>query len=626
MDTKADEKDVDNITEDDHSDTLLESDLEDISKEIKAPKEKKSRKSYTYIPKAEILDQFFKEKAHDNCLSLSVFGEEVGVNKSMLTRWIQDKDNIFQNASQDKLCYLKKGRGSTKHLKTFPKLYEAFIKMRDNGHKVSFNWFWIKGKIVAKKIGAPLFTRRATQSFIAHYNLKVRRVQRKKQNDKSDFLERMKQWHLNYREALIKSGNTKPTYDPKWGRFKPHQRLNVDQVPLPFALDKKTTYERPLSQNEKVWIAMPGSGLDKRQCTLQICFSPEGNHVKIEIIFRGKGKVSKLEKKAYHKAVDVYFQDNAWADTEFSCKWVERTLKSAIPLGEEFVLICDNLNSQTSTDFKEAIRKINGIVYYGLPNATDIWQPVDAGYGYLVKKLVAKAQDKWLESDENIDRWMGNGPKPMTASDRRILITDWVGEAFEELKKSDYDNMRKRCFEKTGCLLTADGSNDDLVQPEGLIGYKVMPPLSMHGPDDYSDIKAPEPASDPPDTMPEDEDNLFSSNDQEESLNSDLESEDALNLDLESEEAERIDNEEDRTQNHKLVGQQIRGLYETGWHNGKIEYFNLKLKEFFVLFEDDTSDYLREEEIDGYQIILKDVSKVSGRVRNTVNYRKFADI
>ena len=182
------------------------------------------------------------------------------------------------------------------------------------------------------------------------------------------------------------------------------------------------------------------------------------------------------------------------------------------------------------------------------------------------------------------------------------------------------------CLKKTGCLLTADGSNDDLVQPEGLIGYKVMPPLSMHGPDDYSDIKAPEPASDPPDTMPEDEDNLFSSNDQEESLNSDLESEDALNLDLESEEAERIDNEEDSTQNHKLVGQQIRGLYETGWHNGKIEYFNLKLKEFFVLFEDDTSDYLREEEIDGYQIILKDVSKVSGQVRNTVNYRKFADI
>ena len=36
-------------------------------------------------------------------------------------------------------------------------------------------------------------------------------------------------------------------------------------------------------------------------------------------------------------------------------------------------------------------------------DATDIWQPVDAGYGWLVKKLISKAQDNWLELDENID-------------------------------------------------------------------------------------------------------------------------------------------------------------------------------------------------------------------------------
>ena len=64
----------------------------------------------------------------------------------------------------------------------------------------------------------------------------------------------------------------------------------MDQVPLPFVLDKTTTYEMPLGRNEKVWIASAGSGLEKRQCTLQVCFSPENNHVKVEIIFRGKGK------------------------------------------------------------------------------------------------------------------------------------------------------------------------------------------------------------------------------------------------------------------------------------------------------------------------------------------------
>ena len=32
------------------------------------------------------------------------------------------------------------------------------------------------------------------------------------------------------------------------------------------------------------------------------------------------------------------------------------------------------------------------------------------------------------------------------------------------------------CWVKTGCLLTADGSDDNMVKPEGLDGYKVPPP------------------------------------------------------------------------------------------------------------------------------------------------------
>ena len=35
--------------------------------------------------------------------------------------------------------------------------------------------------------------------------------------------------------------------------------------------------------------------------------------------------------------------------------------------------------------------------------------------------------------------------------------------------------IQTRNFERTGCLLTADGSSDDLVWPEGSPGYKVSP-------------------------------------------------------------------------------------------------------------------------------------------------------
>lgn len=100
-------------------------------------------------------------------------------------------------------------------------------------------------------------------------------------------------WHGNLREKLVKSGSKEETYDKKWGRFKPSKRFNVDQIPLPFAIQSKSTYEVPVSsgktrRDHRVWVAQPESGLEKRQSTLQLCFSPE-KVVKPALIFRGKG-------------------------------------------------------------------------------------------------------------------------------------------------------------------------------------------------------------------------------------------------------------------------------------------------------------------------------------------------
>ena len=416
-----------------------------------APPIKKTRKSYSFIDKANVVERFISAKKDDPQISLAVFAEQERISKSMLFDWEKNKIEIFKKASEEKVCYFKKGRVSKRHDQTHPKLYHEFVKSRRNGKKISFDWLWVKGRKIADENGYPAFTKSAVQAFLKKYTIKIRKVQRKKQDDKSCHAEKLREWHLKFREGLIKSKSSDPTFDSKWGRFKPHQRINVDQVPLPFVMDKKTTYELPIGHDDKVWIANPGSGLEKRQCTLQVAFSPENNCLRTEIIFRGTGKgIKETEKRAYHKSVDVYFQNNAWADTNFSCDWVNKTLKSAIPEGEEFVLICDNLSAQVSDQFKAAVRSINGIVYFGLPGATDIWQPVDAGYGYLIKKLTAQAQDEWLELDENVDVWMGNDDKKLTASDRRILITQWVGEAADKLQNEKYDNFRWRCFEKTG--------------------------------------------------------------------------------------------------------------------------------------------------------------------------------
>jgi hypothetical protein len=73
---------------------------------------------------------------------------------------------------------------------------------------------------------------------------------------------------------------------------------------------------------------------------------------------------------------------------------------------------------------------------------------------------------------------------------------------------------------------------------------------------------------------------------------------------------ERLDILADRTKDLKvapLVGKKIRGNYETGWHYGKIEYFNVKMEEYKVSFEDGLDpDYIKESDIDGVDIILLD--------------------
>ena len=52
----------------------------------------------------------------------------------------------------------------------------------------------------------------------------------------------MMKWHNTLRESLVKTGKTED-YHPVYNGFVPAQRLNVDQSPLPFAIDTKQTYE-----------------------------------------------------------------------------------------------------------------------------------------------------------------------------------------------------------------------------------------------------------------------------------------------------------------------------------------------------------------------------------------------
>ena len=48
------------------------------------------------------------------------------------------------------------------------------------------------------------------------------------------------------------------------------------------------------------------------------------------------------------------------------------------------------------------------------------------------------------------------------------LIASWVGKAYRKICDPKYDHLWYRLFEKTGTLITADLSDNDKIQPEGV--------------------------------------------------------------------------------------------------------------------------------------------------------------
>ena len=150
-----------------------------------------------------------------------------------------------------------------------------------------------------------------------------------------------------------------------------------------------------------------------------------------------------------------------------------------------------------------------------------------------------------------------------------------------------YDHLRKRCWERTGCLITADGSEDAKITPEGLADYKVPPPLL------YLPTCEAEPMSNTPDTTENDEEKQ-----EEKTLDEDLEK-------PENDGTKFEDCENDRSED-ELCGRKVKGLYENSWFTGTIQYFNEKMERYRVLCDDDSEDYIGIKKIEGVEIVLPD--------------------
>ena len=95
-------------------------------------------------------------------------------------------------------------------------------------------------------------------------------------------------------EGEVKS---QPSRDLVFGWFQLNERFNADQVGLAFVNGLETTYD--VAGTKRVHVSQPLAGLEKRQCTVSICIGPGDKLIRPTIDFRGKGRISAVEREAW---------------------------------------------------------------------------------------------------------------------------------------------------------------------------------------------------------------------------------------------------------------------------------------------------------------------------------------
>lgn len=242
---------------------------------------KTTRKSYTREFKLKVV-KFYR----DPCNTLYATSKHFSVSKKCILRWSHEETKIQKSSKGSKHCQ-HSGAGPFQKMEEV--LKEEFLDLRRKGLRVRSFWFRVRAKQLMEEMepGVPFacsdgwFTR-----FKARHGISLRCPTNTSQRPALDKVETIRAFHHTIRR-LAKPGEGQPTEDV--GRFKLSQIANMDQTPLPFCFTDGSTYEE--RGNQTVWVRGAASGLDKRQCTVQLTiFADSKPRVKPLIIFRGKGK------------------------------------------------------------------------------------------------------------------------------------------------------------------------------------------------------------------------------------------------------------------------------------------------------------------------------------------------
>eukprot|EP00474_Spongospora_subterranea_P005982 CRZ06440.1 hypothetical protein [Spongospora subterranea] len=441
------------------------------------------RRRYSYGMKSEILEniEILQKEMSSRAEAVRSVSNSSGISSDVLTKWVKSASEI-RNIASCSSNSRKRGlfnRPWLIHLRRLEEELGREVRQRRlNGLKANKTWIISRARQLRKirtlipdqHVDHIQLSRSWYYSgFLLRQGFSIRRWSNHKKLAASQSSPAIFKFHQN----LFSQFSQSPTVDTKYGFYKPSSVFNFDQVPLPFICegDKRTVDNKGA---ERVWVRQPRSGYEKRQCTLHLtlCADSQALQPKPIIIFRGAGTMimNSSETSDWDPRVSVLFQANAWVDGHTAINIAKLYLQDPVfqqDRAESRLFLCDNLDAHQNSDFCSSMEKLGKLMYFP-PNVTDMIQPIDAGAGRMMKYHVALQLDKELENPAFLSKWTDG---KFSARERRILITKWVGNAFDEIIKL---GRVHRYFEKTGCLLRIDGQ-PNRINIQGLPEYRFEP-------------------------------------------------------------------------------------------------------------------------------------------------------
>jgi hypothetical protein len=241
------------------------------------------------------------------------------------------------------------------------------------------------------------------------------------------------------------------------------------------------------------------SGWDKRKCTLQTTLHADGlPHTKPLLMFAGAeglGNRSRQEEvKRYHKGVDVIFNPKAYCNSKAMVGWLKNQFRWGTPYPlsdhEPRLLVLDSFaphknqgskkqpitlaaiakakaEEELRQQIRDELKNLNTTVSIIPGGCTSLLQPCDLTANSILKVLIKEYEEDHI--DNNFEDWKAGR---YNVSERRVLMTQWVGRAWEALHKHHKDAII-RTFRQTAIALPPDGSCDTEIKIRGLPGLQI---------------------------------------------------------------------------------------------------------------------------------------------------------